>query len=213
MQYLKYIRFVLILLLRIKRKVILSVKSRFWTFYTHLLFISNDIDYTTIRSLGIPIVQISRSGKCFINEKFVIVNNATIGTLGRCNRSKILVYPDATLRIGKNVGISNTTIVATDSIVFGDNIIIGGGCTIVDSDFHSLNPIHWHTSADELYMKSSPVIIKDNVFIGMDCIILKGVTIGNNVIIAAGSVISKDIPNNEIWGGNPAVFIKNNVSK
>jgi len=47
----------------------------------------------------------------------------------------------------------------------------------------------------------------------MDCIILKGVTIGNNVIIAAGSVISKDIPNNEIWGGNPAVFIKNNVSK
>jgi acetyltransferase-like isoleucine patch superfamily enzyme len=88
--------------------------------------------------------------------------------------------------------------------------MIGGGVTIVDSDFHSLNPLHWHTNADEKNMISSPVHIKDNVFIGMDSIILKGVTIGSNVIIAAGSVVFKDIPDNQIWGGNPARFIRNN---
>jgi acetyltransferase-like isoleucine patch superfamily enzyme len=112
--------------------------------------------------------------------------------------------------IGNNVGMSNTTIVATKSITIGNNIMIGGGVTIVDSDFHSLNSLHWHTNADEKNMISLPVVIKDNVFIGMDSIILKGVTIGNNVIIAAGSVVSKDLPNNQIWGGNPARFIRNN---
>ena len=67
---------------------------------------------------------------------------------------------------------------------------------------------HWRTPLDEQFMKSRPVVIGDNVFIGMDSIILKGVTVGNGAIIAAGSVVSKDIPENEIWGGNPARFIK-----
>lgn len=213
MRHLKLVKFVLILLFKITRKVISSVKRKLCSFYTHLLFISNDIDYSSINTLGIPIVQVGRNGKCVIEEKFVIVNDAVNGTLGRCNRCKILVYPNALLKIGVNVGMSNTTIVATKSIELGNNLIIGGGTTIVDSDFHSLNPSYWHTSADELHMKSSPVRINDNVFIGMDSIILKGVTIGNNVIIAAASVVSKNIPDNEIWGGNPAVFIKKNISK
>ncbi|WP_262710533.1 acyltransferase [Dinghuibacter silviterrae] len=58
-------------------------------------------------------------------------------------------------------------------------------------------------------MNSAPVKIGDNVFIGMDSIILKGVTIGSNVVVAAGSVVARDIPDNQIWGGNPAKFIRN----
>jgi acetyltransferase-like isoleucine patch superfamily enzyme len=88
--------------------------------------------------------------------------------------------------------------------------MIGGGVTIVDTDFHSLNPQHWHTAADLLNMKRIPVVINDNVFIGMNTIILKGVVIGSNTVIAAGSVIIKSIPDNQIWGGNPAQFIRNN---
>ena len=86
--------------------------------------------------------------------------------------------------------------------------MIGGGTTIVDSDFHSMNPNDWHTPNDELNMLSKDVVIGDNVFIGMNVIILKGVHIGNNVIIAAGSVVSQNIPDNQVWGGNPATFIK-----
>jgi acetyltransferase-like isoleucine patch superfamily enzyme len=108
--------------------------------------------------------------------------------------------------------MSNTTIVATLSVEIGNNVMIGGGVTIVDSDFHSLNPIHWHTSDDLIKMKKAPITIGDNVFIGMNSIILKGVNIGSNVVMAAGSVLSDNIPSNEVWGGNPAKFIRiNNI--
>lgn len=52
------------------------------------------------------------------------------------------------------------------------------------------------------------MVIEDNVFIGARCIILKGVTIGENSIVGAGSVVTKSIPANEIWAGNPAKFIR-----
>ena len=58
------------------------------------------------------------------------------------------------------------------------------------------------------HKKVAPVIIKDNAFIGAGSIILKGTIIGMNSIVAAGSVVTKSIPDNEIWGGNPAKFIK-----
>ena len=86
--------------------------------------------------------------------------------------------------------------------------MIGGGCTIVDTDFHSLNPLDWFTFKDDANRVSKEVVIGDNVFIGMKTIILKGVHVGNNVVIGAGSVVTKDIPDNEIWAGNPARFIK-----
>lgn len=57
-------------------------------------------------------------------------------------------------------------------------------------------------------MNSAPVVIGDNVFIGMDVLILKGVTIGEGAIVAARSVVSKSIPAGEVWGGNPAKFIR-----
>ena len=61
---------------------------------------------------------------------------------------------------------------------------------------------------DRANTKTAPVIIDDDVFIGTNCIIGKGVHIGARSIIAAGSVVVKDIPADEVWGGNPARFIK-----
>ena len=57
--------------------------------------------------------------------------------------------------------------------------------------------------------QNAPIYIKDNVFIGANATLLKGVTIGENAIVGACSVITKDVPANEIWAGNPAKFIKN----
>ena len=76
--------------------------------------------------------------------------------------------------------------------------------------FHSLNTSIRNSNQDRLHAKRKHVNIGDNVFIGAHTTILKGVTIGNNVIIGACSVITKDIPENEIWAGNPANFIKLN---
>ena len=77
------------------------------------------------------------------------------------------------------------------------------------SDFHSLDPIIRAGSEDQANKKCArPVVLCDNVFIGAHSIILKGVTIGENSIVAAGSVVTKSIPANPIWGGNPAKKIK-----
>lgn len=191
-----------------------KIANRLYVFFsikiTNVLFFIHGVNKKKFVTMGVPIIDKAINSKLIFGKDLVLVNDALSATLGKNNRCKFVVSADATLMIGNKVGMSNTTIVATKSITIGNNIMIGGGVTIVDSDFHSLNSLHWHTSADEKNMISLPVVIKDNVFIGMDSIILKGVTIGNNVIVAAGSVVSKDIPNNQIWGGNPARFIRNN---
>ena len=81
--------------------------------------------------------------------------------------------------------------------------------SIFDTDFHALNPIIRNSKNDIKNRIEKPVIIKDNAFIGAHSIILKGVTIGENSIIGAGSVVTKSIPDNQIWAGNPAKFIRN----
>lgn len=171
------------------------------------LFYVKNVKHSSFNSAGIPILNISPLGQFIIGEEFVMVNEAYTATLGKNNKCKFVVGPHAKLELGAKIGMSNTTIVATRSVKLGNNIVIGGGVTIIDSDFHSMNYRHWHTSEDEKNMKSIPVVINDNVFIGMNTIILKGVTIGTNVAIAAGSVVTKSIPDNQIWGGNPARFI------
>ena len=90
-----------------------------------------------------------------------------------------------------------------------DNVKIGGGVYLYTSDFHSLNPQLRMTSNDEKYKVNSPILVKKNAFIGAHSIILKGVIIGENSIIGAGSVVTKSVPDNEIWAGNPAKYIKN----
>jgi acetyltransferase-like isoleucine patch superfamily enzyme len=171
-------------------------------------FFRHNVIHSNFSTIGIPLIDVHPTGKCIIGSNLVMVNNARYATLGKVNRCKITVYSKAKLVIGNNVGMSNVTIVATKDIILGNRVMIGAGVTIIDSDFHSMNSQHWFTKEDELYMKSLPVKIGNNVFIGMNSIILKGVLIGDDVRIVAGSVVTTNIPNNEVWGGNPAKFIK-----
>ena len=84
--------------------------------------------------------------------------------------------------------------------------MFGPGVIILDNDSHNIstNPITRRFGK----IAEDKVIIGNNVWIGMYSIILKGVQIGNNSIIAAGSIVSKSIPSNQLFGGNPARFIK-----
>lgn len=161
-----------------------------------------------ISSIGLPQIEIKSKGKINILGHLILVNTPQHSTLGKPQRCKFLVYEDASLTFEGDVSMSNTVIVASKKIRIGHNVMIGGGCTIIDTDFHSMNYEHWNTPFDEQEMVRQEVVIGNNVFIGMDSLILKGVKIGDGAIIAARSVISKNIPANEIWGGNPAKFIK-----
>lgn len=111
------------------------------------------------------------------------------------------------IKIGSNCFFNNgfSLITRGANITIGDNCLFGTNLSIVNSDFHDLNP---RNRFSPLNVKSGDVIIDENVFCGNDVKIYKGVRIGKNSVIAAGSIVIKDIPDNVIAAGNPAKVVK-----
>ena len=106
--------------------------------------------------------------------------------------------------IGNNVAINNNFSASSiESIEIRDNVLIGLNCSIIDNDGHDIDPKNRSKNTN-----SKSVIIDKNVFIGSNVTILKGVIIGENSIIGNGSVVTKDVPKNVVFGGNPAQFIR-----
>lgn len=166
------------------------------------------IDFSTLKIRGRSNFVIHKDSIVSIGKDLRINSGYLNNPIGRQIRTLIVVRKGGILNIGKNVGISSSCIVSSTSISIGDNTLIGGDVCIYDTDFHSLNPYFRNTPDDKNNVISKPVSIGSNVFIGAHSIILKGVSIGDNSIIGAGSVVSKNIPENQIWAGNPASFIR-----
>ena len=157
---------------------------------------------------GLTYIDIQDNAKVIIEDGFII-NSGVMSGIDTGNGSKIFVKKGAKLYLGKNSGMTNTIIQCHDSITIGDNVNIGAGCMIMDTNFHSTDwEIRLDRRKDILDAKTAPVKIGNVCFIGARSIICKGVTIGDHSMIAAGSVVVKDVPANEVWGGNPARFIK-----
>lgn len=128
------------------------------------------------------------------------------------------------ITIGDRVFIGGGTFISVDKIEIGNDVMFSWGCTVTDNNSHSLisaeraNDVRdWKRSIDEKKVgfykdwsnvKHAPVVIKDKAWIGFNVIILKGVTIGTGAVVAAGSVVTKDVPDFAIVGGNPAKIIK-----
>lgn len=108
--------------------------------------------------------------------------------------------------------MTSTSIYCQNRIEIGSHVMIGADTIIMDTNFHSLDYSIRGTRREGYQyagtINTAPVKIGKHVFIGTRSIINKGVTIGDGAIIAAGSVVVKDIPAWEVWGGNPAKFIK-----
>lgn len=131
---------------------------------------------------------------------------------------------DAEFKIGDRVMINGSNFYCTKGITIGNDVLMSWGCTIADSNMHSIvsaDRIKELAVAKKEYdngtigdnpdletINSAPIIIKDKVWIGFNCIIMKGVTIGEGAVIAAGSVVTKDVPDYAVAGGNPAKVIK-----
>lgn len=141
-------------------------------------------------------------GKGVINSSF------TSNMLGLYQRNIIVARYGGKIEIGDGFGISGSTIYSFCSIKIGKNSTIGANCKIIDNDFHPLDPDYRRKSLNKEYTSRKPIVIGDDVFIGMNSIILKGTTLGNNVVVGAGSVVSGYFPDNCIIGGNPAKIIK-----
>lgn len=152
-----------------------------------------------------PALQINRNSGVVSLGNNVMFNSYTDHSWN--SKCKLIVLANATLTIGDDSGMNGAMIYCSKKVLIGNHVKIGGGTRISDSNHHSLDYKIRRTSEDSKHAKSAPVIIGDDVFIGANCYIGKGVTIGDRSIVAAGSVVVKSIPEDEIWGGNPAKFI------
>lgn len=192
-------------------KVLLALSSNFFSqVCTRFRLLMNGVSYEKgLKSFGIPLINVSIGGTFSIGKKFMMNNGTGTSITGQQIKCLFWVSKDATLRIGDNVGMNSTSIGCFDEIIIGSNIRVGGGTIIYDTNFHSIK-VEERIADPEILdnVKTARIEIKDGAFIGAKCIISKGVTIGENAVVAAGSVVIRDIPDNEIWGGNPAKFIK-----
>lgn len=161
---------------------------------------------------GIPILDINMGGRFTIGKKFWFNSGKYHAMGGRQQQCYFVAARGAEINIGDNVGVTSIAIICHNKISIGNNVKIGINTVIYDTDFHSLDARIRNRIPESIEgVKSRPVTIMDGAFIGGHTTILKGVTIGRNSIVGAGSVVFTSIPDEQVWAGNPAVFVKNNV--
>lgn len=160
----------------------------------------NRVDYAGgIKFYGLPHIRTASSSKVSIGANCVFRSSATSNLVGINRRCILFADVNAEVRIGEKSGFSGTVIGCFKSIRLGKNVRCGANTLITDGDWHF---------GDSRIGPPKPVEIGDNVWLGVNVIVLKGVRIGANTIIGAGSVVVSDIPADSIAAGNPCKVIK-----
>lgn len=154
------------------------------------------------------IVHLSRhpNGIITIGDNSIFRSAESSNSIGINRRCFLSAGPNAKLQIGNNCGFSGTIISSLESITIGDNVLCGANCTIIDNDRHPIDSLFRNNSKSG---KKLPIFINDGVFLGMNVVVLKGVTIGKNTVVGANSLVLNSLPENILAGGNPARFIRN----
>ncbi|MEJ7769431.1 MAG: acyltransferase [Chitinophagaceae bacterium] len=163
---------------------------------------------------GICMLRLKRSSKVTIGNSFKMNNSELFNSIGRQYKCVITVRDNAELTIGDHVGMSSTAIFCNKRIVIGNHVKIGGNVCIYDTDFHSLDWFSRRSKPQDIKEAiSMEVLIGNDVFIGAHSTIFKGVKIGDRAVVGSCSVVTKDIPPDEVWAGNPARFIRRNLTE
>jgi len=143
-------------------------------------------------------------------------NSLNIGKKSIVEGNIVFEKDNCAVRIGENTYIGKSQVICAEKIEIGDNVLIAWGCTIVDHNSHSLSATQRTKDVADWYVNrkdwsdvtKKPIKIENNVWIGFNSIILKGVAIGEGAIVGAGSIVTKDVEPYTIVAGNPAKFIK-----
>lgn len=160
-----------------------------------------------LRVFGWPIVFRFPNAHIEIGKNVTINSSMLSNLLGLYQRMIIVARGTGRIDIGDRVGMSGSTIYARDQITIGDDTLIGANGKIIDNDFHPIDPEE-RLSGSLDRLKTRPVVIGKNVFIGCNSIILKGTQIGDNCVVGAGSVVSGVFGPNLVIAGNPARVIR-----
>ncbi len=135
----------------------------------------------------------------------IVKGDVTIGPRFRCEspqfRSALTTSPGGRLTIGAGVFVNQgVTIHAAAGIAIGDDVMIGDLVAVYDTNFHEVDPAAG--------VVTKPVEIGRNVWIGRGAVVLPGVTIGEHSVVAAGAVVSADVPPRSVVAGNPARVVR-----
>ncbi|RLA51974.1 MAG: hypothetical protein DRR42_08845 [Gammaproteobacteria bacterium] len=167
--------------------------------------------------VGAPRFRRAPSGLIEIGDRcrFLSKSDANQHGLNRPCMLSVLSY-GAQIQIGDDVGMSGTVIAAATKVSIGSRVMCGANTTITDTDSHSLNYTHRHpafygidTENFSEPVSTDGIAIGDDVFLGMNVIVLKGVTIGQGTVVGAGSIVAKSLPAGVIAVGQPAKPVAN----
>lgn len=161
-----------------------------------------------LKVVGRPIIQITKYSKVVIGDN-VTLNSRNYGYHANMY-STVKLMADregATILIGDNTRINGACLHAYNRIEIGKNCLIAANVQIIDASGHELafdNPSNRINTSSE----GKPIYIEDNVWIGLNAIVLPGVRIGQGSIIGANTVVSKDVPPMVVFAGNPGSVVK-----
>lgn len=184
--------------LKIKLNVLVCT---FLSYYIFKYFLGVKFSSKSVIFNGFPIVRKRKKSQIYIGNNCMFISEADGLNLIGINRKCILTTQaeGANIKIGNNCGFSGTSISAFISVTIEDNVKCGANTFITDSDWHPEDPRGG---------SCGPVIIHKNVWLGLNVVVLKGVSIGENSIIGANSVVTKSIPSNVVAAGNPCKILK-----
>jgi acetyltransferase-like isoleucine patch superfamily enzyme len=150
--------------------------------------------------------EIERISKSFPNKML-----RWLGSNHPDNRTRKIFFRLTNVTIGEDTIINQNFIVSDGYhplLTIGNRVAISPNVTVICQSDPNYSDLQKHPYVKEVLMVNKPVVIGDDVWIGTNAVILPGVTIGKHSIIAAGSVVSRDVPDNSIYGGVPAKLMR-----
>lgn len=157
---------------------------------------------------GPTIIRTRKRGSIKMGSCILFNSRSRDNLVGLLSPTILDVTHGGEIVIGSRSGFSSVVMSSRKKIYIGDRVMFGGNVRIFDHDFHSIDSTCRGTPADYANVRSSPIIIEDDVFVGTNSIILKGTSIGARSIVAAGSVVfGLKIPPDSMVKGNPACVV------
>lgn len=176
--------------------------------YVRLMFRLHGVEWGRgWRVFGTPIIQRHRGSRILLGDGLSLRSWPASNPLTP-NHPVVLATRarDAMIRVGRDCGFTGAVIVAAERVEIGDRVLLGSNAVVSDTDFHPLDPEERRRDINN--GRHRPVQIEDDVFVGMNSLILKGVTVGRGSVVGAGSVVASDVPPEVIVAGNPARVVR-----
>ena len=194
----------------IYRKLLIRLRYAIWSAHNKArLRLRGAAVGSGFRSDGRIRISNRKRGQIDIGQEVCLLSHPGNNLVGLTNPCVLHCHQDGQIVIGDHSGGSAVILSSKSSITLGRHVKLGGNVRVFDHDYHALDyKDRRHGATDKANCKTKPVKIGDDVFVGTNSIILKGVTIGDRSIIGAGSVVTCDVPPDEVWAGNPARNVK-----